>query len=75
MITMKKIKINVVKPKCKEVCPIPLEIIPKFSKGIKNITYDKKSKMAEITYDERIVSKEGVIDKISKIGYEVRGES
>ena len=51
-----------------------MELIPKVSTGIEKIKYNKKSKIAEITYDEKILSKEGVIGKIVKTGYEVRGE-
>jgi len=41
---MKLIKLRVKKKKCKDTCPIPLELIPNVEKGIKKINYNKKQK-------------------------------
>ncbi len=66
---MRKIKLKIKKKECAGTCPIPLELIPKVTQGIIKIAYDEENEMAEITYDEKILSKEEVINKLTKIGY------
>jgi len=69
---MKKLILKIKKEKCKDTCPIPVNLIPTVEKGIKKISYDKKTEIAEILYDEKLLSEKQVISKIKKIGYKVK---
>lgn len=68
---MKTIEFRVKKKKCKDICPIPITLIPKVEKGIEKINYDKKTKIATVIYNEKLLSKKQVINKLRKIGYGV----
>lgn len=71
---MKTITLKIEKEECKDKCPLPLELIPKTVRGIKKIKYNENGKIAEITYDETIMSKKEVIDNITEIGYKIKKE-
>lgn len=66
---MKTLTLKIKKEKCRNKCPIPLELIPSVEKELKKIQYDEKAKIAAITYDERLLSEEDVMNKLRKIGY------
>lgn len=68
---MKKITLKIKEKECKDTCPIPLQLIPNVEEGIEKIDYDKKTEKAEITYDEKKLSEQKIIQKLKKIGYEV----
>ena len=73
---MKNIKLKIPKEECKEnICPVPLELIPNIVKGISKITYDEKSGIAEIIYDENVLTQEQLISEIIKFSYKVLGEA
>jgi len=69
---MKIITIKISKEKCKDICPLPLNLIPNVEKGINKINYNEKTKIVKIGYNERLLSKHQIISKLKKIGYGVR---
>jgi len=69
---MKEITLNIRKKKCKNTCPVPLNLIPNIEKGIKKIEYDKRSGIGKIIYEEKLLTKKFIVEKLKKIGYMVK---
>ena len=67
---MKTLNLKIDKEKCKDTCPIPLDLIPNVEKGINTINYNEKTETAKIKYNEKLLSKDQIISKLKKIGYE-----
>lgn len=71
---MKTINLRIPKEECKDdICPMPLGFIPNVVKGISKISHDEESGIAEITYDESLISREEIINRIIRFGYKVLG--
>jgi len=69
---MKTIVLSIKKEECADsVCPMPLNVIPNVEKRIKKITYDEKTEQATITFDEKKITEQEVMEKLRKIGYTV----
>lgn len=66
---MKKFILKIQKKECTDTCPLPLEVIPQTEKTIKRINYNKKTKCAEILYDDKKTSEEDIKKMLRKRGY------
>ena len=74
LLKMQKVNLIVDEKGCKKACPIPLELFPNVEKGIKQVRYNKKTRKASISFDEKIISKSQVLQKLRKAGYAVKEE-
>lgn len=69
---MKNIALTIKEPKCDDkICPMPMEFLPNFEIGIKNVKYSKKTGVAGIDFDEKRISSEKLVAVIKKMGYGV----
>ncbi len=69
---MKTIKLWIKKEECEDACPIPLKLIPNVEKRIEKISYDEKTEVATIVYNEKLLSEKQLKDKLKEVGYVVK---
>lgn len=69
---MKEITLKIKKKKCKKTCPVSLNLIHNIEKGIKRINHDKKRGIGKIQFDEKLLTEKKIMEKLRKIGYEVK---
>ena len=66
-----KLHLNVKKEECKDSCPLPLNVLSGMKKGITKVEYDEGRSTAIIEFDEKVISKEEVLETIKKMRYEI----
>ncbi len=66
---MKKLELKLKQNCSGNMCPMPLNIVVHTIKGLELLHYDEKTLVAELSFDETIVSEEDIVKKLEERKY------